>query len=586
MKKRLKKVLSVVLALSVVLTCSIASFAASNDGQITITNAAKDKTYSVYKVFDATVSSDETKISYTYDGILPANDYFTQDASGNITATAKALAKEGSTELVAAAVEFLGTLVKDTDPVDSKKASETGALVFSNLPYGYYYISTDNGSAVSITSTKKTAEVVDKNKEIVFEKKIVEGSNLVSDNAVNVGDKIDYKITLTAKNNDGNKYITDYVVFDTMDEALTYNEDIVIKVNGTEVTGTRVKGANDPYTFIYKIPWTKDNGDFLYEDGAVINVTYSATVNNKVKYETSMDNTGKYSFISKNIPSKPTPAEDWVTPTPYEPGSTTSSWSTELKIAKVDGNGNALTGAKFEIGGTSYKVSVIDSEVFEKDADNGSFYMLTDGTFTEDEPVMADYMKDAEQGATSGYVKLGANEEYTGDDLVVIGTDKYRQYDASTDADKHVYVKVPANADLYDSTSVKYKKVTISKDTADKSNINKAIWVDKDGIATFAGLGAGSYTITELVAPDGYNLLTQPVNVEITWNAGTKSFSAKVDSKDATIVKGVITANVVNTPGSELPATGGIGTVIFYVLGAILVLGAVVMLITRRRVSE
>lgn len=42
-------------------------------------------------------------------------------------------------------------------------------------------------------------------------------------------------------------------------------------------------------------------------------------------------------------------------------------------------------------------------------------------------------------------------------------------------------------------------------------------------------------------------------------------------------------ANVANTPGTNLPSTGGIGTTIFYVAGAILFIGAAVVLIARRR---
>ena len=50
--------------------------------------------------------------------------------------------------------------------------------------------------------------------------------------------------------------------------------------------------------------------------------------------------------------------------------------------------------------------------------------------------------------------------------------------------------------------------------------------------------------------------------------------------------EGSLTANVKNQKGSTLPETGGIGTTIFYVLGSILVLGAVILLATRRRMSR
>ena len=43
---------------------------------------------------------------------------------------------------------------------------------------------------------------------------------------------------------------------------------------------------------------------------------------------------------------------------------------------------------------------------------------------------------------------------------------------------------------------------------------------------------------------------------------------------------------VVNKAGTELPSTGGMGTTVFYVLGTVLVLGAVVLLVTKKRMSD
>ena len=47
----------------------------------------------------------------------------------------------------------------------------------------------------------------------------------------------------------------------------------------------------------------------------------------------------------------------------------------------------------------------------------------------------------------------------------------------------------------------------------------------------------------------------------------------------------VATGTIENNSGAELPSTGGIGTTIFYVIGAILVLGAGILLVTRRRMN-
>lgn len=49
--------------------------------------------------------------------------------------------------------------------------------------------------------------------------------------------------------------------------------------------------------------------------------------------------------------------------------------------------------------------------------------------------------------------------------------------------------------------------------------------------------------------------------------------------------EGSLSADVVNKSGSTLPTTGGMGTTIFYVVGSILVLGAAILLITKKRMS-
>ena len=55
--------------------------------------------------------------------------------------------------------------------------------------------------------------------------------------------------------------------------------------------------------------------------------------------------------------------------------------------------------------------------------------------------------------------------------------------------------------------------------------------------------------------------------------------------QDAGKLTGVVSTNVMNQAGTQLPTTGGMGTTIFYVLGSVLVFGAVVLLVTKKRMS-
>lgn len=113
-----------------------------------------------------------------------------------------------------------------------------------------------------------------------------------------------------------------------------------------------------------------------------------------------------------------------------------------------------------------------------------------------------------------------------------------------------------------------------------------------DGKLTFSGLAAGDYVITEITAPDGYNLLPKPIKVTIDWTAPTTADSTnctwtyKWSGIDGAENNNSNTITVKNTKGSELPSTGGMGTTILYAVGGVLVLAAFVLIVTKRRASE
>ena len=97
------------------------------------------------------------------------------------------------------------------------------------------------------------------------------------------------------------------------------------------------------------------------------------------------------------------------------------------------------------------------------------------------------------------------------------------------------------------------------------------------------GLDADTYYLEETKAPDGYNKLAGPVKVEISHTVSDEgAHMSHTLKQDTTVVNKV---EIENKSGTELPSTGGIGTTIFYVLGSILVIGAVVLLIAKKRMS-
>lgn len=95
---------------------------------------------------------------------------------------------------------------------------------------------------------------------------------------------------------------------------------------------------------------------------------------------------------------------------------------------------------------------------------------------------------------------------------------------------------------------------------------------DSNGdVEAFDGLSNGTYYLVEKVVPAGYNKAS-----DTTVTIADADFTASNLSQTKTIE---------NNSGTELPSTGGIGTTLFYIFGGILVVGAVVLLVTKKRMS-
>ena len=92
------------------------------------------------------------------------------------------------------------------------------------------------------------------------------------------------------------------------------------------------------------------------------------------------------------------------------------------------------------------------------------------------------------------------------------------------------------------------------------------------------GLAAGEYWLVETEAPAGYNKLTAPIKVTITKTGDTEWTVSKDDTAEEDKI-----IDVENSTGSILPSTGGMGTIIFAVIAAILVLGVAVSFIRDKR---
>ena len=149
------------------------------------------------------------------------------------------------------------------------------------------------------------------------------------------------------------------------------------------------------------------------------------------------------------------------------------------------------------------------------------------------------------------------------------------------DAKFVLYKKAPTETD---PNAIQYYKKWANTDTTKAvswvNNIAEAteVTTDKDGAASFEGLADGTYYLVETKAPAGYNQLDKPVKVEV--------HDGEHNTPVTSATQLIVNATVKNQAGTLLPSTGGMGTTVFYVLGAVLVVGAGVLLVTKKRMSQ
>lgn len=152
--------------------------------------------------------------------------------------------------------------------------------------------------------------------------------------------------------------------------------------------------------------------------------------------------------------------------------------------------------------------------------------------------------------------------KYTETNTALAGA-KFKLYTDAQCKDENV-VKVIANGKDY-----------VVGETDDNNNVMTS------GTEAFNinGLKAGTYYLKEIEAPKGYNKLANAIKVEIT-NDGKVKLEKNGALTDVTQV------DVENKTGTVLPSTGGMGTTMIYLVGAVLVLGSGVVLATKRRVKN
>ncbi|SDI92385.1 SpaA isopeptide-forming pilin-related protein [Streptococcus equinus] len=386
---------------------------ADDTGSITIQNAQVGQTYTLYKLFDATVGSNGA-IAYTLpSGKTAANvaTYFDVDSAGNVTA------KSTTTESVVGSDAFKTWAKGFGTQVGSPVEATGNTVAFSGLSFGYYFVESSLGAALTIDSTNPTANVVDKNTSAPT---IPSGGGKTADKTTAaIGDAVNYTVTFNATNyvviNNQGKPITKYTIVDTPTNLAIDASSVVVKVNGTEVSPS-VKNVGTDGKLTVEIPWVDSSNNSLYSTPSEVTLTYSATVTTgAVKTDSLKGEASNTATISYNYGDNS--------------GSITTN---EVKvntlgfgIRKVDGvSGNLLSGAEFKV----YKTETSSEAIkFVKIADGyyrpATASEITAGTsIVEIIPAGAPYLVGFKDGDTfyieetkapAGYNKLTSRQSVT-----------------------------------------------------------------------------------------------------------------------------------------------------------------------------
>lgn len=152
--------------------------------------------------------------------------------------------------------------------------------------------------------------------------------------------------------------------------------------------------------------------------------------------------------------------------------------------------------------------------------------------------------------------------KYTGTEKTGLADAKFKLYTDAQCKDENE-VKVKTNGTDY-----------IVGDT----DTNNNVMTSGTTVFNINGLKAGTYYLKEIEAPKGYNKLANAIEIEI------ENGNIKVN-KNGTLTSAT-QVDVENKTGTVLPSTGGVGTTMIYLVGAVLVLGSGVVLATKRRVKN
>lgn len=535
--KHARKLAGILLAMVMALALALPAFAEETTYSLTITGTKTGHTYDVYQIFTGEISGTNNNTTGENNGYVLSNVKYGKNYGGNVTVGDPV--PEGVLKTIKAgtADAFLASYAPAGEPFKSVDSTDDNTVI-SGLPAGYYMVKDKNAVTGQDAATKYILQVVgDTTVEVksavpTVEKKVKENNKLVTGNT---DDRIkDY--TLDTGYND----VADYNIGDSVP---------------FQLIGTLPERYDDYTTYKYVFHDTLSAG-LTYNGDVTVSVVNIDNDGNKNKTDvTSSFEIGneEKTVDGKKVTQLTISCADLKTINEV----TKSSYILVEYTATL--NTNAIVG----LPGNPNEVYL----QFSNNPNQGHEGEI--GTTPKDEVIVFTYKLDVTKvdGADTNTKLEGAEFKLQ-------------------------------NADGKWATVNADGKITgWTNDEKDGSVLTS----NNNGLFSVTGLDHGTYELKETKAPDGYNLLQDLVKVEITattvndqaWK-GTASdalteINVKVDDgtpEVGTVADGKVNITIENNKGSTLPSTGGIGTTIFYVVGSILVLAAVVLLITKKRMSE
>ena len=580
MKKNISKLFSLALALIMAMALAVPAFAAGGDSSITINNSPvytkTDSTkvgadYSGYLLMTLVQSGDN--YAYTVNPkytdilltVINANkaegtaDLAVADSTNRVPTAAENNAivswistNVGESKLMSARdftnAVYAKILALDSIAADKNASDEDadGTVILDDIAHGYWLIAdtttdipdaTVNRTSTLVILDTSTVEVTAKNKDMTITKDITNTTPTnVSDH--NIGDTVNYTIVATIDPNmaqyDPATY--KYIITDTLSEGVVYDLD----PSDDDLEPFDDDNVEDVKAMMGLTIQLDNDGDGTIEAGEGEDISKYFTVD--LLNDNNDLNDGFTFTITGNT------GGDHIWASSGLSGNVIVKYKAIVnKFAVVGGNGNP-------------------NEVDLEFSNNPN----TDSTGETPKDIV-----------TSFTYQLNVTKEDGKDENVKLEGARfalYRLVDGTAGGKEKEYVLIDAN----DKVSGWQKALPT----------NGNIVTDDDGKMSVSGLDAGTYYLTECVAPDGYNLLDKDVKItidaEYSQDGKITALTVTVDDTEISngnVASGELEVTVKNFSGVELPGTGGIGTTIFYALGGLLAVGAAVFLVTKKRMS-